>query len=163
VHVSDQTDPPDPAPYGAPPYGSSYGQVPPHAQPTVYGQPPPYGAGMHPSNGLGTTALVLGIIGLVLSWTVLFGVVLGVLALVFGIIGRKRANRHQATNGGSALAGAIMGGIALAIAVAVAAAGAAFFEHHRKAFNNYFDCVNHATTQQQRQQCADDFKHTING
>jgi hypothetical protein len=72
-----------------------------------------------PRNGLGTASLVVGIVGLVFCWTVLLGVVLGVLGLVFGIIGRARAKRGEATNGGAALAGAITGGLALIGAVAV--------------------------------------------
>jgi hypothetical protein len=56
------------------------------------------------SNGLATAALVCGIVGLVLFWTVWVGLILGILAIVFGAVGRSRAaagapNRSQATAG----------------------------------------------------------------
>jgi hypothetical protein len=56
------------------------------------------------SNGLATAALVCGIVGLVLFWTVWIGLILGILAIVFGAVGRSRAaqgatNRSQATAG----------------------------------------------------------------
>jgi hypothetical protein len=56
------------------------------------------------SNGLATAALVCGIVGLVLFWTVWVGLILGVLAIVFGAVGRSRAalgapNKSQATAG----------------------------------------------------------------
>src|SRR5665213_3215703 len=60
---------------------------------TTYGTP---ATGVR--NGLGTTALVLGVIAVVLSWTVVGGIILGVLAVVFGIVGRGRAKRGEATN-----------------------------------------------------------------
>ncbi|MFI6943104.1 DUF4190 domain-containing protein [Streptomyces sp. NPDC050418] len=92
-----------PAPHQAPPVpGSPYPMAPP---------PGPYM--MQPRNGLGIAGLVLGIIGTVLFLTIWVGIVLGILALIFGLIGRGRAKRGEATNGGVALAGAILGGIAL--------------------------------------------------
>ena len=66
---------------------------------------------------MGTASLVLGIIALVLSLTIFFGIVCGVLAIVFGAIGRSRARRGEATNYGSATAGLITGTLGLAIAV----------------------------------------------
>ena len=56
------------------------------------------------SNGLATAALVCGIVGIVLFWTVWVGLILGVLAIVFGAVGRSRAalgapNKSQATAG----------------------------------------------------------------
>jgi uncharacterized membrane protein AbrB (regulator of aidB expression) len=56
------------------------------------------------TNGLATAALVCGIVALVLFWTVWLGLILGVLAVVFGAVGRSKAaqgapNRSQATAG----------------------------------------------------------------
>ena len=48
-------------------------------------------------NGLGIASLVLGIVGLPLGAVPLFWVV-PVLAIIFGAIGIKRANRGQASN-----------------------------------------------------------------
>ncbi len=149
---------PDPnaAPSAAPPSAAPPAGAPPYAP-----YAPGYGVPQTANNGLGTAALVLGIIGLVLFWTVFVGFICGLLGLIFGIIGRKRATRHEATNGGAALAGAITGGLALLGSIAIIAAGAAFFEHNKKAFDNYRQCVNHAQSQQQLQQCADEFDRNV--
>ncbi|MFD0382518.1 DUF4190 domain-containing protein [Streptomyces stramineus] len=66
-----------------------------------------------PDNGLGVAALVVGIVGTVLSPTVVLGVILGVLAVVFGAIGRAKVSKGEADNGGQALTGLILGGVAL--------------------------------------------------
>lgn len=102
-------------PAGYPP--PAYGQ-PGHVQ-GPYGQPafvqPGYGGHPAPRNGVGTAALVLGIIGVVLSWTVYAGFILGVLAICFGSVGLARAKRGEATNRGSAMAGLVLGIVAVAL------------------------------------------------
>jgi uncharacterized membrane protein len=112
---------------------------------------------------MGTAALILGIIALLSCWTLLGGVILGALALIFGIIGRRRANRGEATNGGAALAGAILGGLGLAAALVILAVAGAFLLNHKEEFNNYRDCISHANTSADRQQCSDDFTQSVNG
>lgn len=87
--------------------------------PAGYGWP---GMPMAPQNGMGIAAMVLGIIscGSFCMYGVL-SVVTGVLAVIFGIKGRKRVERGVATNHGQALAGLITGiiGIVLGLAVIV--------------------------------------------
>lgn len=73
-----------------------------------------------PRNGLGITGLVLGIVGLVLAMlpiTFWLGGFLGLLALIFGILGRGRAKRGEATNRGMALAGVILGALSIVAAL----------------------------------------------
>lgn len=79
-----------------------------------YGHPGWTGMGA-PLNGFGTTALVLGIVSVVLFCLWGLGIVLGILALVFGFLGRGRAKRGQATNGGQALAGIILGAVGIVV------------------------------------------------
>ncbi|GHH16355.1 DUF4190 domain-containing protein [Streptomyces lanatus] len=102
---------PQPGPgYGYPPAGPPY--------PGAYPPGPGYGMPMQPSNGMGTTGLVLGIIGLVCSLTFFlwfFGVILGILGIIFGAIGRGKANRGEATNKGAATAGLVCGIVATVI------------------------------------------------
>ena len=57
-----------------------------------------------PQNGMGTAALVLGIIGLLIG-----GCILGPLAIIFGAVGISKANQGVATNKGSAVSGLILG------------------------------------------------------
>jgi len=61
-----------------------------------------------PNNALATTALILGIVGVVLFWTFWFGIILGVLAIIFGAIGLSRA-KSGAPNKGMAIAGLVLG------------------------------------------------------
>jgi hypothetical protein len=81
----------------------------------------PYGGQPAPSrNGLGTAALVLGIIGAVLGLVVVvfyLSIVLGVLAIVFGLIGRGRVKRGEATNRRASTWGFALGVVALVLAV----------------------------------------------
>ncbi|MEU7059695.1 DUF4190 domain-containing protein [Streptomyces sp. NPDC046197] len=109
--------------YGYPQSGPGYGYPQPGAAhpvapPVAYPQGPGYGMPMQPSNGMGTTGLVLGIIGLVCSLTFIlwfFGVLLGILGIIFGAIGRGKANRGEATNKGAATAGLVCGIVATVV------------------------------------------------
>lgn len=127
----DTTVPPPPVgPHGpgqpAPPVGQ-YGYPAPPLAPyggypgyPGYGGQPAWGGGTQPANGLGTAAMVLGILAVCLFCV--YGIpslILGVLALIFGILGRKRVARGEADNGGQALAGVILGSIGLALGAAI--------------------------------------------
>ncbi|MEW1720824.1 DUF4190 domain-containing protein [Streptomyces sp. NPDC093109] len=112
---------PGPGPGVGPAAGPGYGYPTYPATPGYPGYP---GYGQNPwqqapANGLGTAALVLGIISVVAFcfWGV--NIVLAVLALIFGIIGRRRANRGEATNGGMALAGIVLGAVGIVLGVAM--------------------------------------------
>ncbi|MFG3509869.1 DUF4190 domain-containing protein [Streptomyces sp. NPDC047821] len=105
-----------PGPYGYPgpaPATGTYGYgYPGYPGYSAYGQP---GWAPAPANGMGITALVLGIIAVVLFCFWGLGIILGVLALIFGVIGRKKAQRGEANNHGMALAGIILGAVGIVI------------------------------------------------
>lgn len=115
-----------PGAYAYPAYPGA-GQVP--GQPAPYGGYPGYpGYGAQggwntvqqgPANGFGVAALVLGIVGVVIFCAWGLGIIIGGLALIFGILGRKRVQRGEANNGGMALAGIILGPIAMVIGAVV--------------------------------------------
>lgn len=68
--------------------------------------------GQRPRNGLGTAALVCGIIAAAMSffpWIYSFTWPLGVLAVVFGAVGWNRGNKGQATNKPQAIGGLVLG------------------------------------------------------
>ncbi|MFG2358091.1 DUF4190 domain-containing protein [Streptomyces sp. NPDC048521] len=119
-------DGPGQVPYGYPGGPSGYGYPgQPGPQPT-YGSPYPapngYGwPGMQPapSDGMGTASLVLGILASLgfLLWPV--ALVLGILAIIFGAIGRGKAGRGEATNPGVALAGLICGATGIVLVLAL--------------------------------------------
>ncbi|WP_405822719.1 DUF4190 domain-containing protein [Streptomyces sp. NBC_01390] len=126
-------DGPGQAPYAyQPPYpagpGYGYPQQPGYGGPGPgYPSPPMYGGGPgygwapmapQPRNGLGTASLVVGIISAVFFCLWPLAIILGILAVIFGLITRGRARRGQATNPGQALAGIICGAVAIVIAAA---------------------------------------------
>ena len=92
-----------------------------YGYPGYSGYPPGYGwpgMPMPPQNGMGVAALVLGILSCCLFC--LYGVVslvLGILAVVFGIKGRRKAERGEANNHGQAQAGLITGIIGIVLGV----------------------------------------------
>ncbi|MGW2637887.1 DUF4190 domain-containing protein, partial [Streptomyces sp. NPDC001348] len=102
-------DGPGQLPYGYP-GGPGYGYPvgPGQGYPAGHGYGWP-GTQPLPSNGMGTAALSLGILAAVCFWLWPLAIVLGILAVIFGVIGRGKARRGEATNGGQALAGVICG------------------------------------------------------
>jgi len=106
-------------------------------------------------NGMGTAALTLGLIGALLFWTILGGIALGLLALIFGIVGFRRGKRGEATNGTLAMVGAILGALALVgssaiLAFAVSVVGSGDYQEFQ-------DCTEKAATTAEQQQCQKDF------
>ncbi|MEU5402093.1 DUF4352 domain-containing protein [Streptomyces sp. NPDC005963] len=95
----------------------SHSMQPPHGAAPQHGAytPPP----QHMRNGLGTAALVLGIIGAITGWIpfiFFLGGGLGLLALILGLVGRGRGKRGEASNKGVATAGAVLGLVAMVAA-----------------------------------------------
>ncbi len=146
----------------------------PAQQPAAGGQPPfqgqqyaapgyqaGYGAPVPAvSNGFGTAALVLGILAIPGAFTVIGGVLLGILAIIFGAIGRSRASRGQATNGGSALAGLITGAVGLVLAIAFVAIGVSFF--NSGSGQKLRDCLDRAGTDQAAvQACREQLRNDL--
>jgi hypothetical protein len=109
---------------------------------------------------MATAALVLGILALITSWTVIGGVLLGLLAIIFGIIGLRRASRGLAFGRGRAIAGIILGLLSMVIAALVIAAGAAFFNSDEA--KTLRSCLEDAgNNQTQIQQCRDQFRDQV--
>ena len=74
-------------------------------------------------NGFGVTALVLGIVGLVLGLIPLaglfLGIPLGVLALIFGIIGLATSGNRAGKGKGTGGTGLVLGILAIAVPIAM--------------------------------------------
>lgn len=114
--MSDEMDGTRPPP--EPPSSPEGAQVPGPAAPPMPPMPPPVPPQVvynvtqtAPSNGMAVAALVLGIIGLVLFFTIWGGILLGILAIVFGALGRSKA-KEGAPNRGLATAGFVLGIVA---------------------------------------------------
>ncbi|WP_112469745.1 DUF4190 domain-containing protein [Streptomyces triticisoli] len=106
------------APAGPVPGGYGYPAYPGYPGGQGYGWP---GTPMTPpQNGMGTAAMVLGILSCTMFCVYgVFSVVLGVIAVVLGIKGRRRSERGEATNHGQAQAGLVTGIIGLVLGLAV--------------------------------------------
>jgi hypothetical protein len=113
---------------------------------------PAYG---RPRNGVGIAALIVGILGLLLSVTVFLGIPLGILAVVLGLAGRGRAKRGEATNGGFALAGTILGVVAVLVGVAIVTA---VFDVSSEQSKLYKECRDRATSDADRAACKQRFE-----
>ena len=139
-------------------YGSSagsYGSMPPSGQQAQAARPVVGGGGM------ATAALVLGILALITSWTVIGGVLLGLLAIIVGVIGLRRANRGLALGRGRAITGIILGALAIVVAGLLIAVGVSLFNSDEG--KNLRSCLKDAgNNQTQVQQCQDEFKNQVN-
>ncbi|MDY6997155.1 MAG: DUF4190 domain-containing protein [Actinomycetota bacterium] len=156
------SEPPQPPQYGAypggypPPPPQPYGGYP--GYPGYSGYPPPPPAA--PKNGLAIAALILAIIGLLLCWSVVGGVILGLCAVILGFLGRGRVKRGEADNGGVAIAGIALGFVSIV-------AGLVFIAIYIGLFasvggTDYIDCVTRAGSDQQAiQECADQFTQRV--
>jgi uncharacterized membrane protein YhhN len=113
-----------------------------------------------PKNGLAIAALVLGILAVVLFWTVLGGILLGVLALILGIIGMRRARKGGAPHGKLSIAGAVLGAVGLIGSLILIAIGASIVGSDE--FKNLQDCVAQAETQAELDQCERDYGDEVN-
>ena len=108
-------------------------------------------------NGLGTTGMVFGIVALVLVVLILFsplGVLLGLAAVVFGILGLGRVNRGEADNRGQAIAGLVTGAVALVIGLILAISIGTFFATHVNEFRRFGRCMENSSGQAERDACA---------
>jgi hypothetical protein len=140
--------------YPPPPSGAYPGGYPPPPPPPYAGYTPPPVA---PKNGLGIAALVVAIVALI---SVVGGVVLGIVAVILGILGWQRARRGEATNGGIAIAGIVLGVLSIIEALVVIALSVWAFDE--VGGTDYMDCLSRAGSDQEAvQQCVDQFQDRV--
>jgi hypothetical protein len=138
VGADGQPAPPTGAPIGDPAAaGSGWGGASAAAPPGGGGTPPAWagqassgpGWGTAPaaaSTGLATTALVLGIVSLPLLVFFGLGALLGIAAIVVGIVALRRANRGEAGGRGLAIGGIATGAVSVLLGVLIVIALFAF-------------------------------------
>lgn len=79
--------------------------------------PPPAPPAIQPTNGMAVASLVVGILSLLLFFTIVPPFILGALAVIFGALGLSKA-KQGAPNKGLAVAGLICGGVGILAAIA---------------------------------------------
>jgi hypothetical protein len=160
-------DTPQGIPQGAPPYQYPYpsqyqpgqypGGYPPQPQQPYHGYPP---APVQPRNGFGIASLVLAVVALLSVWSVFAGVILGLVAVAIGFLGRGRVKRGIANNGGVAIAGIVLGTLAVVVGLAFIAVWAMIWKE--ASGGDYISCMEKAGSNQvQQQQCADQFRQNV--
>ena len=174
--------PPNPPPpagsYPPPPAGGSYPPPPgaggyspyPPPPPGYGGYPPPppqpyagYTAPVAMRNGLGIAALVLALLSLPAALTIVGGFILGIAAIILGIMGRNRAKKGEANNGGVAVAGIVLGAVGVVLSIVMIAfaviAGKWFMDFGGR---DYIDCMQQAGSDTSaQQQCEEEFRGRI--
>jgi hypothetical protein len=141
-------------PGGAYPGGPYPGGYPPPAPYGDYYSPGP------PKNGMGVAALVVAIIALISSVSVIGGILLGIVAVILGFIGRGRVKSGEANNGGVATAGIILGVISIIAGLAFIAIWVGLFKD--VGAGGYFDCLQRAGQDRAAvQQCSDEFRQSM--
>jgi heme/copper-type cytochrome/quinol oxidase subunit 2 len=109
---------------------------------------------------LGVAALVIAIIGLVFCWSVVGGVILGICAVIIGFVARSRVKRGEATNGGVAIAGIVLGFLAIIVSLIFIPIWIGVFDE--VGGTDYVDCLAKAGSDEQAiQQCADQFRDRV--
>lgn len=151
-----QNPPPPPSdPYGEQPQQPAYDQ-PAYGQQPGQPYPPQQPQG---GSGLAITALVFGILALLLCWTVFGGIILGLIALVVGLIAASKAKKGTAKGRGMAITGIVLGVLGLLISIGFIVVAAVFLNSDTG--QSLQDCINSASSQSEQQQCQDDFQNDL--
>lgn len=109
-------------------------------------------------NGMGTAALVVGVVALVLAVLLIFfpiAFVLGILAVIFGAFGIRRADQGEANNKGHALAGLVCGALAFVLAISIAIRLGTFINDHSGDFRDFWTCITSAPTESEQRSCGE--------
>ena len=111
-------------------------------------------------SGMAIAALVLGILALLTFWTVVGGILLGLIAIVLGVIALRRVRRGIAAGRGMAIAGVILGTLGLLGSLAFVALTAWVF--NSSGGSDLTKCVSDANGDQTKiAQCQRDFQRNL--
>ena len=122
------------------PSSGGYGGAP------SYGSAPAAGSG---SNPMAIVALVLGILAILTACFWFVAGPLGIAAIVLGVLGRGKAKRGEARQGGLAMAGLVTGAIGLILTIVLTVAGISLL-------NQVEDCTDPSLSQEEQTQCVQD-------
>ena len=124
--------------------------------PTPGSAPPPPPQPTRRRNGVGTAALVVGIVSLVLAVLIIFAALaipLGIIAAILGGIGMSRASKGEADNRGHALTGLITGLLAIVVAFVIGISFIALISEHQSDLRKFGTCMNDTDNDTERARC----------
>lgn len=107
------------------------------------------------TNGFAVAALVLGLLACLFFWTVVGGLLLGLLAVVFGIIAALRTRQGRAPRRVMAIVGAVFGALGLIGSAIVLVVAVSVFDSQE--FKDFESCVDRANGQAAEDRCTEDF------
>lgn len=146
-------------PYQPPPYGN----YPPPQQPYGYGYPPPaYPPPLveRPGSGMAIGALVCGILAILSCWTIVGGILLGVIGAILGVIALFGISAGRRKGGGMAVTGIILSLLGIAASIVLVVLGLRFWDDIGG--GDLLDCLNKAGNDTAaQQQCQDEFNRNI--
>ncbi|WP_411083381.1 DUF4190 domain-containing protein [Streptomyces sp. cmx-18-6] len=111
------------------------------------------------SNGFAVTALILGLVACLLFWTIAGGLLLGVLAVVFGVVAVLRTRQGRAPRRVMAIVGAALGALGLIGSVVVLIIAVSVYNSPE--FKEYERCAERANSQPARDRCAEDLGESL--
>ena len=112
--------------------------------------------------GMAIAALVLGILAVLLCWTVVGGVLFGLIAVVLGAVASGRAKRRVAAGRGMAIAGIVLGLLGLLLSVALVVIGVSLF--NSSGGKTLTECLQNAQGDQTKiDKCRQDFERDVQG
>jgi hypothetical protein len=110
--------------------------------------------------GMAIASLILGILAVLSCFTVIGGVVLGVLAIIFGVIVVRRVGRGEASGKGMAIAGIVTGAVGVLLAIVLIAVGVSVF--NSKSVQDLRSCLKDANGNQQAvNQCNQKYQEQV--
>lgn len=117
-------------------------------------------------NGMGTAALVVGVVALVLAVLLIFfpiAFVLGILAVIFGAVGMRRATRGEANNRGHAIAGLTCGALAIVLSIYLGIRLGTFVADNAGNFRQFWSCITSAPTEAEQRDCGATLARQLEG
>jgi hypothetical protein len=133
--------------------------------PPYTGYPPQPYAGyaappIAPQNGLGTAALIAGILSLPAAFTVFGGFILAIIGIILGVMGYRRARSGVANNGGMAIAGIVLSVLGIILSAVIVAVGVwGFFKVGGR---DFVDCMQQAGSDEAAQmRCQREFEGNL--
>ncbi|MGW5386615.1 DUF4190 domain-containing protein [Nocardia sp. NPDC003963] len=141
----------------------SYPPPPGYPEPGSYPGPggqPEYWQESPKRKGMAIAALVLGILGILSFWTIVGGILFGLIAVILGLIALVKANRGTGGGGIMAAIGLVLGVLSLIGGIVIAIVGWGIWEE--SGGRDFYDCVSKANGDQTAiSQCEDEFKQRI--
>ncbi|TDZ45335.1 DUF4190 domain-containing protein [Mycobacteroides franklinii] len=144
-----------------PPYQPAGGYPPPFPYPYPYGAPGAPVPPPAPKNGIGMSALIVGIVAILLSCTVFGGFFGGIVAVGLGIAGLLRVKRAEADNRGVAIGGIALGGLAILLSTLIVVFTLVFMKS--AGLSDFITCLADVKGDQAKAtQCQNDFEKRMN-